>query len=323
MCSITVGDSLSRAQLMFQGKDSLPTSVTTLVHHIEIEGSHHFGISVRTQEECFSALSTLKMTLLSEMRLDPSRKITQIVGDSQSFSKDGCTIAIRHLETAFRTGTLVLYGYTASRDLRDTNGLVTTVLREEGLLNQAIGNIVDQSLGIISRRPSAYPQLLCYISVFAPFGKKTEFGDDIPTSDAITDKFILLEGGVISFSQICNALRYEKSILAITGLRDETSSNYFSAAHFLIHLKEKVSSASRSVINDDLLTAWKDSYLEIHSPFDPKAPSAKKKAQLLKSAWNMFLECRLYEKLHLLTTITSESASAEALIPGAGAAGRS
>jgi hypothetical protein len=130
----------------------------------------------------------------------------------------------------------------------------------------------------------------------------TVFGDDVTTSDFLTDRLLLLEGGAQSFRQVCNALLLDQEIMILSGLRakerafasDRTP--YFTAAQFLQDIREHIAEKGDS---DDDLQMWYRNYFGQSKCYigDPKRPDFDTKQKLMDEAWSLFMHARLHLKL--------------------------
>ena len=157
------------------------------------------------------------------------------------------------------------------------------------------------------------PQLKHFILVYGDDESNREtvtvFGDDITTSDFLSDKLLMLEGGIQSCTQVCNLLMLKKPIIALSGLRGDKTrfgitetgekKDYFTASGFLKYLKEKA--FEQTGVSDEILNSWKDEYLLSHLLADPKRQDYDTKKKLIEQSWELFKQENLYLNLDLIT----------------------
>jgi hypothetical protein len=273
-------------------------------------GAHYYGIHKDSQEKP-SALLDLREIVRLTLKISPEGLVIQVIGDSRPFSKKGTEAGYRFIKAAFRANDYVLYGYTGlhTKDgSKCVNALTSSYLQDHGLLDKAIGNVVGyQTRSALSGKCDG-PDLSHYVVVYgddeSSAKKGTLFGDDIATSDHLADRFLLLEGGIQSFAQACNALAMGKFISGLSGIRHSSSSSFFSATEFLNFLQSNLASIPPEEATEEFLTFLKDQYIREHSPADPSGKYYEQKMRLFDASWTFFLENRLHENLHLLRTFT-------------------
>lgn len=283
-------------------------------------GSNFYGIHRDDQmtdvESTAKRYEEMKSHLLKEMELQPDTLINQVVGDSAAFSPLGTEKAMQFLGSHLSRREAVLYGYTGHAEADGTrcvNAAVSDYVVERGLVKQTIGNLVGfHTPAALESWGCTGPQLSHYIVVYGNDDSKREtgavFGDDITTSDFLSDRLIMLEGGIQSFRQACNFLLLKRPIVALADLRgdktcfakmaDGSTKNYFSAPEFLQFIKEGVQGCKQA-ITDELLEDWYNGYLGARLISDPKRQDYDTKKKLLDDAWALFKAEKLYERLDL------------------------
>ncbi len=302
--------------------------LTQTMQHIydETTQTHCYGIHRNEQqvEDDIKATrkrySEIKSRLLAKMELSPDTPFIEIVGDSAAYSPTGTTRTLHFLDQYLPIDAVWIYGYTGHTKDNGTkcvNAAVSYLAEKRNHLDKTIGNLVGfHSPAALDEWGCTGPDLNHYILVYGDdeTNRKTGtvFGDDITTSDFLSDRLLLAGGGIQSFRQACNFFLLERPVLAIDELRgdntrfavlpDGTRKDYFSAPEFLQFIKMRIASC-KEVISEDLLNAWYNSYLRTHLLADPKRNDYDTKQKLLDEAWKLFKEHRLYEKLTLFTLL--------------------
>jgi hypothetical protein len=303
---------------LFQNRKGI--FLTKTVQHIQCENAHIYGIHRNDQmAENMAATvkryQTIKSHLREKMGLHPDTQFIEIVGDSAAYSREGTAEARAFLQRHLPKNAVWVYGYTGHDEAEGAeccvNALVSRLATEENHLEKTIGNLVGfhtpQALeGWGCTGPDLRHYLLVYGDDESTREKGTVFGDDIVTSDLLSDSLLTVEGGIQSFRQGCHFLLLNRPILAIQGLRgDKTRSaiaedgrlkDYFSAPDFLQFIKDKVKGVEST---DSMLDEWLNEYLSNHLLADPKRKDYDTKKRLLDDAWKIFKAGKLYQKLHL------------------------
>ena len=269
----------------------------------------------------------IKAHILQKMGLQPNFPVLQVVGDSAAFSLQGTQKAMKFLQQHLSSHSAIAYGYTGhfgSDGTQCVNAAVSTYIIQNGLVGQTIGNLVGfHTPTALDSWGCSGPTLNHYLLVYGKDESRREtgtvFGDDITTSDFLSDQLIMLEGGIQSFRQACNFLLLERPIIALTGLRGEKtrfaltedgqSKNYFTAPEFLEFMKNKVKDGKEETTpSDEILNGWYDEYLHTRLLSDPKRGDYDTKKKLLDDAWKLFKGEKLYKKLHLFTCENASTA---------------
>lgn len=259
---------------------------------------------------------SLKELLLTEMGLPVATKVVQVVGDSDAFSVDSTERACEFLDKNIDDSSLIMFGYTGhvkEDGRRCVNAQVRRVIEERGLLNRTIGNLVGHHSRVaLQNWGCSGPDLNYYILVYGDDDTKKEqgalFGDDIPF-DALADMMVSIEGGIQSFSQICNTLLLKRPVIGLSDLRGEIGQGYFSAPGFFGFLKNKLADVAQEDINPELLEHIKDEYFTLVEIADPKRKDYSTKEGLFQDAWKLFIVCKLYQRLDLITYVSKLEAS--------------
>ena len=316
--SDTFLSALPRVVSQFQRKEG--RLIAGFAQHITDSGVHFFGIHKKAQMETSTAetvrkYSQFKRELAGTIGLDPETLVVQVIGDSVAYSPEGTARSLKFLETVLATDSLILYGFTGHEEsdgTRCVNAATSDIVTSRGFLGRAVGNVVAfHTPTALKSWHCSGPDLKHYVVVYGDDESSkatgTLFGDDVPTSDFISDTFYLLEGGIQSFRQACNALLLGKPIKAISRLRGERSFGmktddsfvpYFSTVDFLQYIREKLREKT-STVTDEQLHEWKNEYFKTHFVADSTRPDYSTKSALLEEAWKIFLEDRLYTHLDL------------------------
>lgn len=314
--------------------------ITPNCQHITDGSIHYYGIHKNAQDKDSSGnpLSIekirelyhqeIKAHLLQNMQMPADAEVVQVVGDSASFSRRGTSQAKYYLARQLQENNVVLYGYTGHEDAngnRCVNAAVSDVLAEKRMLAQAIGNLVAfHTPTALTTWGCTGPNLQHYVIVYGDDDSKREtgtvFGDDVITSDFMADRLIMLEGGVQSFLQACNALRLGQRISILNDLRseekgfclefagvshmdmygrpNEIQTPYFASSRFLKEVEKLVAQHPAEKI-EEVLQKWYRSYFGKGKCYlaDPKRGDYDTKQKLMDQAWKLFMEEKLYLKI--------------------------
>ena len=279
-------------------------STTNFLQFFEYDNKKYFGIHKNKQEEL--SFQQIRTEILKKLNLPDYTKITQIIGDSAQFSKEGTRYAQSYLYKKIEDkNILILWGFTGygtfQSETLDTNQLVNNWIdADTSRATRCLANVVDfHTIKAINNwgcniSPNVKNLYIVY--------DEAKFGDDIISSDSITDIAICLEGGIQSFCQITNFLANDIKVFGISNLRgkkhqasyDPSSKkylNYFSAAEFLYLLSKKNPKSVKDVEN------FKTKYLKTRHLFNSSRPDAETKSALFEKAWKKFIEKKLWTKL--------------------------
>lgn len=301
---------------------------TRILQYIAEEGMQFFGVKRENQEEL--DFTVVRSMILDKMGLSPETKTIQVVGDSAAYSGPGTAKGREFLNEILNNNpdALILWGFTGNQrgqlDELDVNQLVNTWIEEEpSRASRTLANVVDKHTvqAISEWKCKVSPSNTNFFLVYGDVNKGALFGDDVISSDSITDKLVLLEGGVQSFTQAVNCLSRDVEIQGVYNLRVTKNSStyvipegldiqYFGAAEFLQLLKDETAlkrarltkdeTTSKEVyLTTDEVEIIRKSYLETHHLFNPYRPDGGTKERLFAKAWKDFTEGRLWEKLHL------------------------
>lgn len=256
--------------------------------------------------------------ILSYLNLNEDTQILQVIGDCIPFSSQGTQRAKEILSRILeQPNQLLLWGYTGSqRDngkRLDINQILNTwVDASSGRGNTVLANILDIDT------PKALKEWNCLGSEnaknFYLVNGGAKFGEDIISSDFLTDKSCCFEGGIQSFRQIVDLLARDISIQCYYGLREEgnrVQDTYFSAVQFLKFMRENVEDyykdnnltpgqvPEKMEIVDEVLEWWKRSYLKEYALYNPEVKDPSSREYLFATAWRLFLKKELWRKLDL------------------------
>lgn len=286
-----------------------------------IEADKRCYYCVNKDEQVDLDFKEIKKQLLESSGLSPNASVVQVVGDSAKYSLKGTEAARQFLITNLEDpNLLILWGYTGNGQNEDqeldVNQLVSSwVDEDQSRSNRSLANVVDY------HTPLALSDWGCNMSAtnrqFFLVCGDARFGDDVISSDYLTDCLICLEGGVQSLRQIFNCLKRDKQVKIIYNLRGDKNPlcysaaknaylDFLSAGEFLAELKEAVDKLKREkgFVNEDDIVSIKNTYFgdsTYHRRylFNPERKDADTKQFLFDHAWKQLLEEKLWDKLHL------------------------
>lgn len=253
----------------------------------------------------------LKDYIFKHLELNRQTKILQVIGDSAVFSPAATKTAQEYLERFLNADeSLVLWGYTGhvNKDTgaKDTNQLVNDWLdANSDRPKRTLANIVDfhTPQAIESWNSSILTSNRNFYMVYGD----AKFGDDIISSDLITDSAVVLEGGIQTFRQMMNLLLFDLQIHCIYNIRNKIKpvvssfqyEGFFSATEFLDLLAQYIKTRTFQgfKIAEKDMEEFKNNYLRTHFLFDPKKPDASTKQNLFDAAWRLFIQERLWTKV--------------------------
>lgn len=273
-----------------------------------VEGKRFFTVAKDCQDKLYFA--ALRSYILHELDLPSQTSILQVIGDSAPYSLAGTEKARKYLSIKLsEKESLVCWGFTGQKrsdNRRDVNQLVNEWIDEDPSRGKkALANIVDfHTIEAIKNWKCSFTTNAQ--NFFLVYGE-AQFGDDIISSDTLTDRAICLEGGVQSFRQIVNFLSNNRPIEGLYGLRmknntanfnEETGTyiEYFSAVEFLTDIFTAIEGQSDVVAAID---KFLDKYMKERQLFDPRRPDGGTKTALFKAAWKIFTEQQLWKKADL------------------------
>ncbi|MGL4348072.1 MAG: hypothetical protein ACRCSV_01240 [Chlamydiales bacterium] len=256
--------------------------------------------------------------ILSHLKLAEDTKILQVIGDCIPFSKLGTERAKDILPPILeKPNQLLLWGYTGSQKDHgrrlDINQILNTWVDESPLRgNQVLANVLDIDT------PRALKEWNCLGSEttknFYLVNGDATFGEDIASSDFLTDKACCFDGGIQSFRQMMNLLMRDIDIQCYHGFREKKNvvqNTYFSAVEFIKFIRGNIQEyykynnltegkiPEKMEVANEFLELWRDSYLEIHPLYNPEVNDPSNRDALFQVAWNLFLEKELWKKLNL------------------------
>lgn len=256
--------------------------------------------------------------ILSYLKLNEETKILQVIGDCIPFSSKG-TEKVKKIVSSIleQPNQLLLWGYTGSQKDNgrrlDINQVLNTWIDASPIRgNQVLANVLDIDT------PRALKEWNCLgsksVNNFYLVNGKARFGEDIASSDFLTDKACCFDGGIQSFRQIMNLLSRNIKIQCYYGFREENNvkhDTYFSAVEFLKFIKDKIQEyykynnlipgqiPERMEVADEFLELWKLTYRESRLLYNPEVKDPSSREALFQSAWELFLKKELWKKLDL------------------------
>lgn len=314
----TLIENMSSAIEKFKKQHKDTSWITSNCQHIKIGNAHYYGIhkdqQMQSEETSQSPiLATRQLYQIMKAHVLPNCKAIQIVGDSAAFSAEGTDRAKEFLREKLTGNHIVLYGYTGhaeSDGRRCVNASVTDVIREKGIQDHVVANLVafHTPMALQNWGCSGPNELQHYVIVYGDDDTCREhgtvFGDDITTSDFFADSLLMLEGGAQSFRQACNALLLDQIITVLSGLRAppqafaNDGTPYFAAAEFLQEIDSLISQKDGNISEADL-QEWYKGYFGPgkHYIADPKRRDSDTKQNLMDAAWSLFMSEKLYLKI--------------------------
>lgn len=230
----------------------------------------------------------------------------QVIGDSAPFSATGTKTAKVFLEAILQKHDgLILWGYTGNIDkssgAADTNYLVNQWLEADPTrYRKAMANVVDfHTVKAVEEWNCSIPS--ANQNFYMVYGN-AQFGDDVISSDLLTDKAVVLEGGIQSFLQMINLLSFKIKMQCLYNIRGRVAhisgrdKKFFSASEFLCALFQQTLGKT---LTKEQVENFKDEYLKSRVLFDAKKPDAPTKQKLFDLAWRKFIKEQLWTRLHL------------------------
>lgn len=259
-------------------------------------------------EHClkYKAYRPLHTFVMKTLGLPTHTPTLQVIGDSALFSVTGTKTAKVFLETILKKHPgLVLWGYTGNIDrstnTADTNQLVSQWLDSDPRrYKRALANVVDfHTVKAVEEWKCSIP--FDNLNFYMVYGH-AEFGDDVISSDVLTDRAVVLEGGIQSFLQMVNMLSFKVKMQCLYNIRgrvariDGKNKKFFSASEFCHILFKNTVGKS---LSKEQVEKCLENYLMDHVLFDVKKPDASTKQKLFDLAWNKFINEKLWTRLNL------------------------
>lgn len=270
--------------------------------------------------------SEVRSGILTYLKLPVDTKIIQIIGDCIPFSTTGTCKAREAICSILEDpNQLLLWGYTGSQKDNGQRLDINQLLNEwvdscDTRSSRVLANILDIDTIKALKEWNCLAAKTAKNFYLVYGGAK--FGEDIDSSDFITDRACCFDGGIQSFRQMTNLLMRSTSIRCYYGLRmsndpanfDRNAQSYieyFSAVEFMKWMRDKIQKyyedndlTGKTIlpqmdICDDILEIWKDSYLDLHPLCNPQVRDFSTRQALFQGGWNLFLEKKLWKKLHL------------------------
>ncbi|MBS0655928.1 MAG: hypothetical protein JSR46_09135, partial [Verrucomicrobia bacterium] len=290
-------------------------------------GIHKNKQSQSSHEATRELYQDMKLRVLKNMNIESDTEVVQVVGGCSAYSPEGTARAKEILKALLSQNCVILYGYTGMKEqngaMCDVNAAVSDVAGDMRRLDRVVANVVGfDTPRALNEWKSSGPQLKNFVIVYGDDesceGAGTLFGDDVTTSDFFADKMVMLDGGVQSFRQACNALLLNQKITAMTGLRAEDKkyvseisahsqdivrTPFFAAVQFLSEVAEALLER-KDRDPDEHLKEWFKQYFGKGKCYvcDPKKKTFDTKQRQLEEAWDLFLNEKLYLKMDKLIT---------------------
>lgn len=310
---LLVEDILSATKL-FESDQTQIIEGTSYLKLVKLGNKTFFGI--RKDHQSFMNYELARKVILQQLNLPIHSKIYQVLGDSAKYHKAGTEFAREYLNKHLEKAGLVLWGFTgygtASHE-RDANQLVSDWIDLNQAGHRSLANVVDfNTIEALTKWKNQGS--LANRNFFLVHDQGTaKFGDDVISSDFITDLGICFDGGIQSFRQIVNLLSRNVETYGCYNLRgdnhpasfdpiSQTYKQYFSAAEFFDQLKtfllEKQASGEEPSVR--LVEQFKEAYIKEQPlfKFNPKKPVADK-AALFETGWKQFMDEELWRRLDL------------------------
>jgi hypothetical protein len=190
-------------------------------------------------------------------------RVLQVVGDSGiAFTPEGECRAATLIETimSLHEKYVLLWGYTGHPGPgRDINQIINDWIDDDAnnRSSRCFANIVD--LGTRRALQDAHcrrPVKPAGVRNFILVTDGADFGDDIISSDSVTDHLLVFEGGIQSFNQLVNCMLSGCRVGVVEGLRDRNCSDgsRFSASTLIRLLKESGNQNKECVKNEYMAT---------------------------------------------------------------------
>jgi len=304
---------IKKAINSFAGKSTDFTVQKTMikgVSFIEVNDKNnitnqYFGIHEKDQNTVNYAM--LKKLIIEQMHFTKPTKILEIVGDSNTFSKDGTIFARKNLkkfQEPLGSKVIFEYGYTghSEEEKLDVNALINECADQNKQKAHAIlANVVGHSYTALTDwKCTASPYIRFFTVIYNDSGMAddtfTKFGDDVQTSEALCDGMVCLEGGAQSFRQVVTALDKGFPVAFIGNIREEKDKDFFGTATFL-HRVKKAHETYKNLSKQDVLNIYKEYEKTLKSPWDPNRPDHMTKKKLFETALKEFIEKDMYTKV--------------------------
>lgn len=287
------------------------------IYQETIEGKTYRVFGVDQTKQSAINFAELKQAIAKEIGLQANTNYVQIIGDCSVYSQQGTALAERYLAklNPVETNSIVLYGFTGNKEnkgeqqLLDVNQLVNEwIITQQINSERIIANIVDYHtpLAIKEWNCSFSSEVNNFYLVYTQNEPHAKFGDDVISSDNLSDSMICFDGGIQAILQLCNGKKNRLPLYLIDNLRDLTDAKnldptthlpYLSAAEFLLYIIDEATSdinPSKEKIEDII-----NQYLLTHSLYNLARNDAETKGNLWQQAINLLINEELWKKLPL------------------------
>lgn len=278
------------------------------------EDSHTKYFGIHKDEQALLDFTYAKTKILEKLCLPADTQIIQVIGDSQTYIESGTSFCKEYLNQMLDEHRhLVLWGFTGQKsksgDRLDANQIVNQwVDASPNRTKRALANIVD--FHTVKAIEGGKCDIAQTVQNFYVVYGQAKFGDDIISSDSITDLGLCLEGGVQSFCQVVNFLSLNIKVQGVFNVRGQQNSNnydshrqeylqYLSAAEFIFMLNQHIQNKqlNGSKISVDDIENFKESYLKTHYLCNPNRQDVNLKKALFDVAWKKFIDEQLWLRL--------------------------
>lgn len=303
---------ITSAATAFQKNQGMMLAGTGGLQFLEQNNKRFFGVHKNGQEHL--DFQEVRSQILHQLRLNPTTKIVQVIGDSARFSPLGTAVGMKFLREHLSENDLLLWGYTGkatdASGCCEVNQLVTNWLENDPKrLSKAIANVVD------FHTPMAIREWKCSISTavknFYLVYPDVKFGGDTASSDGLSDSCLCLEGGVQSWEQVTNLLARDISVTGLYNMRGENNPEtlyngayltFFSVGEFIDLLQQEIE--RKGGMTQKEVEKFKDHYFNpVNGPkrylFNPSRKDADTKQALWDKGWKTFIDQKLWHKLSL------------------------
>lgn len=284
------------------------------LHFVPYNDKKYFAIHKHEQKNL--DFDAVRREILVRLELPVNTKVTQVIGNCIPYSPSG-TCKITNIITSVLKdpNRLLLWGYTGCTKNRGDQCDINMILNlwvDSCVTHscRSLASIVDRDTHL------ALTEWGCVgaanvKNMYLVYGD-VEFGDDVFSSDFITDEAYCFEGGVQCFRQLINLLTRNVHVKCHFGLRD--SAVYFSASEFMEWLQRNVRRRKEEVgdpmqidgtqnmnaeIDNTMLDSWKNTYIEHRPVCDPNRRDFGQRMAMFQIVWQLFLDMKVWRKLHL------------------------
>ncbi|MDB2614406.1 hypothetical protein N9Y92_04555 [Chlamydiales bacterium] len=205
------------------------------VQKLQMNGRIFYGIhkDQQTKVDLMSGgWEALRKAILADMGLDPDTLCIQVVGDSACYSEEGTSHNRNVLHENIPANSMLLWGFTGrirneGRSC-DVNGLVNEMIDSdtEHWAGGCLANVVSyhtphalRNWGCDGSSSVRHFWLVYGEDVAEDPSTKATFGEDVHSSDNISEQLISLEGGIQSLNQMLRCLEFDQPVIVSANTR--------------------------------------------------------------------------------------------------------